>query len=111
MVRLLAASFAVMLLPTFLMGLLFPVAAKLYAHDLRTLGRKIGNIYAANTAGAILGAFVTGFVLIPVAGTQRTIQLLAAINLGVGAGALLLDPVARRQVPLDSRRCRPRGPA
>ena len=97
MLRLLAASFVVMLLPTFLMGLLFPVVAKLHAPELRSLGRKIGNIYAANTAGAILGAFVTGFVLIPVIGTQRTIQSLAAVNIAVGAAALLLDPHARRR--------------
>ena len=99
MLRLLAASFVVMLLPTFLMGLLFPIVAKLQAPQLSTLGRRIGNIYAANTAGAILGAFVTGFVLIPGIGTQRTIQALAAVNIAVGAAALLMD----RQAPRRSR--------
>ena len=99
MLRLLAASFVVMLLPTFLMGLLFPIVAKLQAPRLSTLGRRIGNIYAANTAGAILGAFMTGFVLIPGIGTQRTIQSLAMVNIAIGAAALLLD----RQAPRRSR--------
>jgi spermidine synthase len=95
MLRLLVASFAVMLVPTFLMGVLFPVAAKIHALELKTLGRRVGGIYAINTGGAILGAFVTGFVLIPTFGTQGTIQALAAVNLALGAGALLLNPSGR----------------
>jgi len=97
MLRLLVASFAVMLVPTCLMGVLFPIAARIHALELRNLGRRIGNIYAINTAGAIFGAFVTGFVLIPILGTQGTIQALAGINVVLGAGALLLDPVGRRR--------------
>jgi spermidine synthase len=96
-VRLSAVTSVVMLIPTLLMGMLFPVAAKLYAagreHD--RLGTRIGNIYAANTTGAIFGAIVTGFALIPLFGTHGSIQFLAGINIAIGATALMLDPAAR----------------
>jgi len=87
--RLMAVAGAAMLVPTFLMGLLFPVAGKLYVASLDTVGRRIGGIYAANTAGAILGAFAAGFVLIPLLGSQRSIQLMAWGNLAVGAAVLI----------------------
>ena len=98
MLRVVAATLTVMLVPTFLMGLLFPIAARIHASEMRRLGRRIGSIYAGNTGGAILGAFTAGFVWIPLVGTQRTILLLAAINLAIGATVLLLDPrVPRRR--------------
>jgi spermidine synthase len=100
--RLSAVAAAVILVPTFIMGLLFPVAAKLYAAggEADRLGTRIGNIYAANTTGAIFGAFVTGFVLVPLLGTHGGIQLLAGINIGIGALALLLDPTVRKRSKL-----------
>ena len=88
--KLFVVAFSVMLVPTFLMGLLFPVAGKIYVRGLRSLGTRIGAVYAANTAGAIAGAFVTGFVLIPALGTQHSVHLLAWINIGIGTVALLL---------------------
>jgi spermidine synthase len=93
--RLVAVASLAMLLPTFLMGVLFPVAGKLYVRALDTVGRRIGGIYAANTTGAILGAFAAGFVLIPWLGTQGSIQLLAWINIAVGVAVLSLDPATR----------------
>ncbi len=94
-VRLLVISFGIMLAPTFLMGLLFPVVGRLQAFELRSLGRRIGDIYAVNTAGAIFGAFAAGFILIPLLGTQASIQLLAAINIGLGLVVLLANPALR----------------
>lgn len=96
LLRLLAAASAVMLVPTFLMGLLFPVAGKLYAAGHADLGRRMGGIYAANTVGAIGGASVTGFVLLPLLGSQRSLVALAALNLAVGASTLFVGREAGR---------------
>jgi spermidine synthase len=90
--RLFALSFGVMLVPTFLMGLLFPLVGRICLPRLGAVGRSIGNIYAANTAGAILGAFAAGFLLIPLAGTQTSIQLLAWANIALGSAVLLVNP-------------------
>jgi spermidine synthase len=73
------------------MGLLFPVVGRICLPRLAGVGKRIGNIYAANTTGAIFGAFAAGFLLIPAAGTQLSIQLLAWINIALGAAVLLLD--------------------
>jgi len=93
--RLLAVACVAMVVPTFLMGILFPIAGKLYVRALDTVGRRVGGIYAANTTGAIFGAFAAGFVLIPLLGSQWSIQLLAWVNIAIGVVALLLDPVMR----------------
>jgi spermidine synthase len=93
--KLLVVAGVVMLVPTFLMGMLFPIAGKLQVLSLDTVGRKIGGIYAANTTGAIFGAFTAGFVLIPLIGTQWSIQLLAWINLAIGAVVIVLDTATR----------------
>jgi len=89
---LVAVACVTMLIPTFLMGMLFPIAGKLHVRALKTVGRKVGDIYAANTTGAIFGAFITGFMLIPLLGAQDSIQVLAWINIGIGTTVLLLDP-------------------
>ena len=85
-----AVAFAIMLLPTLLMGALFPVVGRLNTKRLGLLGRGIGDVYAANSLGAVAGAFATGFLLIPAFGTVGTFQVLGALNLIVGVTVLLL---------------------
>ena len=50
----------------------------------RKLGRSIGNVYALNTVGSILGAFCAGFILIPLIGIRPGIVLMAMLNVIVG---------------------------
>ena len=54
-------AFGLMFLPTFAAGGIFPAAAKLYTRHLATVGKSVGDAYAANTLGAVLGAFAGGF--------------------------------------------------
>jgi spermidine synthase len=98
------AAALTMLAPTLLMGATFPVAARLYGADpslgagapAEAIGQRIGRLYALNTLGAALGAFVAGFVLIPGLGLQRAALTLALVNLAVGAAVLLLAPSVPR---------------
>ena len=76
--------FLVMCLPTFLMGASFPLVTKIYTGSERQLGRSIGNVYAVNTVGSILGAFSAGFILIPLLGIRPSIVLMVALNTGIG---------------------------
>src|SRR6266849_5471126 len=55
----------------------------------------VGSAYAANTLGAIAGAIITGFWLVPALGSFRVVALIAAINL-VLAVALELSATPRR---------------
>ncbi len=78
------SCFLVMCLPTFLMGASFPLVTKIYTGSARQLGRSIGNVYAVNTVGSILGAFCAGFILIPLLGIRPSIVLTVALNTGIG---------------------------
>lgn len=71
-------------IPTFLMGAQFPVVVRLVARDLKTLGHHVGTAYASNTVGTILGAFIGGFLLIPLLGIQNTILWAVFINIVLG---------------------------
>ena len=78
------SCFLVMCLPTFLMGASFPLVTKIYTGSARQLGRSIGNVYAVNTVGSILGAFCAGFILIPLLGIRPSIMLTVVLNTGIG---------------------------
>jgi spermidine synthase len=83
-----AVSFAVMLLPTTLIGTTFPLAGKLWARREDEVGGRIGQVYGANTLGNILGAALTGFVLLPAVGLRKGIAVLAVLNLASAAWGL-----------------------
>ena len=83
----LVCSFTVLLIPTVLMGVTLPVLSA--STIVRTqLGSRISALYAVNTAGAVVGAVLTGFELIGRIGIQNTFFIAAAINLLVGVVAL-----------------------
>lgn len=75
---------AIMLLPTVAMGVIFPLVGQIYTRQLASLGRGIGDIGAVNSLGAVGGAFATGFVLIPLLGTEWSVKVLAGLNGLVG---------------------------
>lgn len=78
-------------LPAFLMGGTVPALTRALAPSKERIGRVGGSLYAANTAGAIVGALLPAFVLIPSLGVQGTAIAAAVMNLLAGAVALTLD--------------------
>ena len=62
----LVATFILLAIPTFLLGMISPYAIKLATKTLDRLGNISGNLYSVSTIGSIAGTFVTVFVLIPV---------------------------------------------
>jgi predicted membrane-bound spermidine synthase len=85
-------SALVMFVPTVLLGMTFPLVARLFTQSLYRVGSGVGNSYAANTVGAVLGAFAGGFILIPNIGVQNTILFAVIINLSVGCALVWADP-------------------
>ena len=80
------ASFLMLLVPTTLMGLTFPLLLQRvarYAH----VGRWVGRLTAVNTLGAVLGSLLTGYVILPWLGSQRA---LLAIALAFAASGLVV---------------------
>src|SRR5262245_2414213 len=86
----LAASAAVLLPPTVAMGATLPVVARGLVTEDASLGRWSALLYAANTLGAVVGAYLCGFWLIPGLGLYRTVLVGALANLGVAAGVLAI---------------------
>lgn len=86
-------------IPTLLMGMAFPVVARIVVSSRSSLGRDVGKLYAINTFGAIAGSFLGGFVLIPAIGITSAIGALACISFA-SAAALVASmaefPAARR---------------
>ncbi|MBD3398822.1 MAG: hypothetical protein GF399_00645 [Candidatus Coatesbacteria bacterium] len=80
-------TIVVMLPPTILLGMLFPIVVRLYTSEVERAGERVGEIVAANGLGTILGSLLTGFVLIPLIGFQWSLYLLAALAVGVAAVA------------------------
>jgi spermidine synthase len=84
------AAMILILVPATLMGIIMPMvltwAGNSSAPD-SSVARTVGQAYALNTLGAIAGALVTTFVLIPMASSKFAAFCMAAISLGVAAVA------------------------
>ena len=91
------------LFPTLLWGASFPLALAGAAAEGEDPARLAGEVYAANTAGSIIGALVFTLLLIPGIGTQASQKVLiwlAAASGLVALGAAALS--ARNRVPVFS---------
>ncbi len=85
-------SALVMFIPTVLLGMTFPLVARLFTQSLYRVGSGVGSSYAANTVGAVAGAFAGGFLLIPNIGVQNTIIFAVVMNLIIGCWLVVKDP-------------------
>jgi len=86
----LGCSFAILLVPTALMGATLPILARQAARRASEIGPRIGLLYAINTAGAVGGTLVAGFVLLPALGLRATVWVGVAANACVFVAAALL---------------------
>ena len=64
-------------LPAFAAGLTYPLANALVQHSSDVIGRRAGVLYLANTAGAVCGSLLAGYVLLPWLGMQGSAAVLA----------------------------------
>jgi len=76
-------SLVVLTIPTVCMGATFPVLAAVLIEQQHDMGAKVGRLYALNTAGAVLGAVLSGFVLIPRLGLDGAVYVACILNLAV----------------------------
>ena len=75
--------------PAILWGASFPMAVAALSAPGRDGARVMGSVYAANTAGAIVGALATSLVLVPWIGTQQTQRVLLCAAAVSGIAVLL----------------------
>ncbi|HNV03260.1 MAG TPA: fused MFS/spermidine synthase [Vicinamibacterales bacterium] len=97
-------AFLYMVVPAFFMGAAFPLAGDVVARQRRAVGRGVGDVFASNTVGSILGAAVSGLILIRLVGIERSLQLLTVANAGLGL--LVLASLRRtRWLPAGAAAC------
>ena len=73
--------------PTLLMGLSFPALQRAVHDDVRTSGRKVGLLQAANIVGCVAGSLLVGLLALDRVGTTGSLRLLMVAGLafaGVG---------------------------
>ena len=88
-------AFLVLAIPTALMGATLPLLARYAVRTDREVGPKIGLLYAVNTVGAVVGAVLSGFILLPHFGLRGTVYFGVALNAIVFAVAIALQAQAR----------------
>ncbi len=73
------------LIPTILMGILFPFINELsFKKVINESGKTVSAVYAINTIGAIAGPLITSFFLLPAFGIKTSILLISLVNLMLG---------------------------
>lgn len=83
-------AFGLMFFPTLGFGMLFPLANRIHLSLFSSITGTLGNSYAFNTLGAVLGTVLTPFVFIPLFGIRLSLFLLYALLILFSAGALAL---------------------
>jgi tetratricopeptide (TPR) repeat protein/predicted membrane-bound spermidine synthase len=75
---------AVLIIPTFLIGVAFPTVVKLYFNEQRNIGKSVGTTYMFDTVGGAFGALLAGFLLIPTLGLFRSSLMASILNIIFG---------------------------
>jgi spermidine synthase len=97
----------VLLLPAMLMGGTLPLLSRFVTQSLSQIEASVSWFYFLNSAGAVLGAILAGFWLIPTLGLDFSTSVAAAVNMAIGGIALALGmrvvqiggPAAVEQIP------------
>lgn len=93
------------LAPAVLMGMVMPLVLVWASSEGKKAVARVGRSYAINTVGAIAGAFITGFILIPKASTRFTLLFAATCCLIVAGVAYRpasssRDPALKRSLAI-----------
>ncbi len=87
----LVSSFAILALPTTMMGITLPLLTAAVSRHRQSAGTSVSWLYALNTLGAMTGTLLAGYLLIPAIGIQRSFLLAAILNVVVGIVAITLS--------------------
>lgn len=93
------AAFIVLMPATLFIGATFPLAVRIYASGANVAAQSSARVYAWNTLGAILGAAVAGFFLVPMLKYEGAVRITVLLNIGLAVIAASLIPATRR-IPL-----------
>jgi spermidine synthase len=83
-------SFALVLVPTVLMGATLPLLVAQLVRFSGNVGRSVGILYFVNTLGSAVACFVAALVTMPYLGMSGSIVVAAVLNVLVGSAVLVL---------------------
>ncbi len=95
----LTLSFLAFFGPAAVLSAVSPTVVKLQLRDLTVTGRVVGRLSALGTAGAIIGTFLAGFVLIDIAPTTTTVLVLGGVYVAAGTALWIWLGAASRRLP------------
>jgi spermidine synthase len=81
--------FLVMFVPTVCLGMTLPLVSRIATEEVAKTGKSVGLVFSVNTIGTVLGAALTGLVLLPTLGLSRVFGLGIAINVAIGIVILI----------------------
>jgi spermidine synthase len=84
-----AVNLLLVIVPTLLMGATLPILISHVARMSGEIGSAVGTLYYVNTLGASVACLLCVAVIFPFSGMHAAVWIAAAINVVVGAGALL----------------------
>ncbi len=87
---------AFLFVPTLLMGASFPLISSLALSRRGSVGQAVGTTYFFGVVGNVLGGLVTGFVLLPAAGTETVVLTFGSLGLLFGLAADMRKLVSQR---------------
>ena len=96
--------------PAVLMGATIPMLTLALAGDLERATRVHAWVYGCNTLGAFFGAILAAFWIVPGLGLDGTVRAMGLVNLGAGAGFMLLDRRVASLAPDLAEAGRPAAP-
>ena len=85
-------------LPAAVLSAVTPTVAKLRLQSLATTGTTVGSLSALGTAGALVGTFLAGFVLVEAFATSKSVLAVGAVLVVVGMALWVF--LARLQLPV-----------
>lgn len=97
-----ALTFCALAPVTLLMGMTLPILTRHLVRTKPHIGDRIARLYGLNTAGAVVGALVSGYLLIGLLGLRDTTLVAVTLNVSAGVGALAIASRRRgRLAPAD----------
>lgn len=97
-------AFALLLLPTMLMGSTLPLLVEHFVRRTGNVGESVGLLYSVNTLGSGAACLAAAFLLMRLLGETGTVRLAVCFNLFVGVTALTLQakypaPALNKEAP------------
>jgi spermidine synthase len=95
----LASAAILFIVPMVLLGMTTPFYVKLVVSELKNTGKGAGSLYSTSTVGSVLGAILSGLILIPLLGID---SLLDMMSIALAIVSIVVAVVAKSRSKLSA---------